>query len=76
MEYDDPHHWRVHCAVTSKVNGQAYNVMKSVWRVFAHNGDKEKLQKHENWQEGWPCHGWQPHQFQDQKVKSQGHQAA
>jgi len=29
------------CAVTSKVNGQGYNVTSSVWRVFAHNSTKK-----------------------------------
>jgi len=30
------------CALTSKVQGQGYNVTSSVWRIFAHNSTKKR----------------------------------
>jgi len=60
-------------AVTSKGRGQGYNVTSSFWRVFAHKSTT-KSQKHQNWYEDCPCHGWHSASFP--RSKGQNQQAA
>jgi len=47
----------------------------AVWRVFAHNPTTiSRIQKHQNWQAGCPCHGWHLHDIQGQNgSKGRGH---
>jgi len=66
--------------VTSEVKGQGYNVMSSVSRVFVCPYlllNKEKSQKRIKIdRKAVSATADIPHQFQGQKVKGQGHQAA
>ena len=62
--------------MTSHIKGQGYNVKSSVWRVFAHNSTKKSRRNTEIGRKVVRATADIPHQFQGQKVKGQGHQAA
>ena len=61
---------------SDQVKGQGYNITSSVWHVFAHNSTKKSCRNTRIGKRVVRAMADILYQFQGQKVKGQGHQAA